>query len=151
MCQERTRCFATGMAEAEDKGSMLAEVARGMTGWPFRPQGRGEDGLDCLGLVLGAYGSVGIRFEVPLLAMVGHDRRKVFGWMRQSGLFEISLGRSLPGDILLSFPATRQAHLGIRVASGFVEANARLRRVIERPWADGAGWHSAWRLCWEQG
>lgn len=150
MCRERTRCFVMKMAESRDRGEAVAAAACAKEGWPFRPQGRGREGLDCLGLVLVASAAAGARLEVPALPMLGHGRLDVFSRMRELGLREVELAVALPGDILLAFPATRQAHLGIRTAEGVVEANARVRRVVVRPWQDGAGWHSAWRLRWEQ-
>ncbi len=133
-------------AEPSKRGVAIAEAASAREGWPFRPQGRGREGLDCLGLVLVASAEAGIRLSVPRLPMMGHSRPQVFRWMWELGLSEVRLGMAMPGDILLAFPATRQAHLGIRTDGGLVEANARLRRVVVRPWLDGAGWHSAWRL-----
>lgn len=150
MCRGRTRCFVMKMAEPWNRGEAVAAAACAREGWPFRPQGRGREGLDCLGLVLEASAAAGARLAVPSLPMLGHGRSDVFGWMRESGLREVELAMALPGDILLAFPATRQAHLGIRTAQGVVEANARVRRVVVRPWQDGVGWHSAWRLRWEQ-
>jgi len=150
MCRGRMRCSATGMAEPRHPGWAIAAAASAREGWLFRPQGRGQEGLDCLGLVLMASAEAGIRLSVPRLPMMGHSRPEVFRRMRELGLREVRLGMAMPGDVLLAFPATRQAHLGIRTDIGFVEANARLRRVVVRPWLDGAGWHSAWRLCWER-
>ncbi len=67
-------------------------------------------------------------------------------WLSGCGFvaFEVALAEC--GDLLLTFPATRQAHLAVRTEKGFVEANAGLRRVVERPWQSGEGWHSAWRV-----
>ena len=44
----------------------------------------------------------------------------------------VSAPRVKPGDLLLMRPATDQLHLGITTASGFVHADARLRRVVEK-------------------
>lgn len=139
-----------GMVECRNPGARIAEAACARKGWPFRPQGRGREGLDCLGLVLEASAAVGIQLSVPRFAMMGHSRESVLGWMQSLGFREVQLFAALPGDVLVAFPATRQVHLAIRTIGGFVEANARVRRVVEQPWLEGAGWHSAWRLCGEQ-
>jgi len=38
-----------------------------------------------------------------------------------------------PGDVLLMAAGPGQVHVGIRTATGFVHADAGLRRVVERP------------------
>lgn len=131
---------------AMDEGRRIAEAARADIGRPFRPQGRGDEGLDCLGLALRAMAAADWAVEAPRLALRGHSGEQVLAWLRSAGLSEQAVAASGPGDLLLSFPATRQAHLAIRTVDGFVEANAGLRRVVERPWEEGEGWHSAWRL-----
>ena len=121
-------------------------AARSELGRAFRPQGRGDEGLDCLGLALRAMAAADCAVDAPRLPMRGHRRDQVKGWLLAAGFAEMAVAASRPGDLLLSFPATRQAHLAVRTAEGFVEANAGLRRVVERPWGKGEGWHSAWRL-----
>nr|WP_255696686.1 peptidoglycan endopeptidase [Sandaracinobacteroides sayramensis] len=113
-------------------------------GGAFRPQGRGEEGLDCLGLALRALAAGGCRVDMPRLPMRGHSVEQVHGWLCAAGFARLEVEEASPGDLLLSFPATRQAHLAVRTAEGFVEANAQLRRVVERPWGGGGVWDSAW-------
>lgn len=146
MCREPMRWSAMGTAERSDAGASVAAAARDHLGQPFRPQGRGIGGFDCLGLVLAATKCAGFRQEVPALAMRGHAAADVCRWLAEAGLAEVALAHAAAGDILLGFPATRQAHLAVRTERGFVEASALVRRVVERPWNGGAGWHSAWRL-----
>lgn len=131
-------------------GMRVAMAALEQMGTAFRPQGRGEAGLDCLGLVLLSMGAAGVELDVPKLALRGHGEQQVLHRLSSLGFQPLSVGASACGDILLSFPATRQAHLAIRTWQGFVEANAALRHVVERLWDGGEGWHSAWRLHWEQ-
>ena len=78
--------------------------------------------------------------------MRGHGEEQIARWFRQAGFVDRVVAEASPGDVLLAFPATLQAHLGVRTPTGFVEANALLRRVVERPWLAGDGWHSAWRF-----
>ena len=139
------RCFVMAMGDALPEGRCIAAAALADVGKPFRAQGRSDDGLDCVGLVLRALRGCGCQLDVPRLPLRGHSPAEVFTWMGEAGLLELPVSGARPGDILLAFPATRQAHLAIRTLRGFVEANAALRRVVERPWNEGAGWHSAWR------
>lgn len=142
MCPGRTPLFAMAM----DRGERIVAAARSDLGRVFRPQGRGEEGVDCLGLALRAMAAAGCSLSAPRLPMRGHSPDQVKGWLLAAGFQELAVAGSRQGDLLLSFPATRQAHLAVRTAGGFVEANAGLRRVVERPWEMGEGWHSAWRL-----
>lgn len=101
------------------------------------------------GLVLEALAAAGVEPQVPRFAMRGHEPGAVVAFLVDVGLQRAAPDDAREGDILLSFPAPRQAHLAVRTDSGFVEANAGLRRVTERLW-DGTGrWHSAWRLAGE--
>lgn len=111
--------------------SNFAERARGLVGTRFRPQGRGPDGLDCVGVILATFGipAAGIRNNYKLggedpveldAALLRHFRR-----LRPRQL--------AAGDVMLMTIAQRQIHLGVRTASGFVHAHARLRRVVETP------------------
>ena len=146
MCRGPMRCFAMAMCDVLSVGERIAEAARADLGRPFRAQGRGDEGLDCVGLVLRALWGGGWRLSVPRWPLRGHSPEQVLIWMGEAGLLELALSDAKPGDILLAFPATRQAHLAVRTPCGLVEANAGLRRVVERPWNEGLGWHSAWRV-----
>lgn len=127
-------------------GDRIAAAARAELGRPFRAQGRGDEGLDCAGLAIRALHAGGWEQDIPRLPLRGHAPEQVLKWLVEAGLMEGAVSGALPGDILLAYPATRQAHLAVRTSAGFVEANAGLRRVVERPWDAGLGWHSAWRL-----
>lgn len=106
-----------------------AERARAQLGTRFRPQGRGAQGLDCVGLVLAT-------FAIP----PGQVRRNY----RLRGDHMRELGASLahhfrrvrcaaPGDVLLIKIADDQLHLGVRTDAGFVHAHAGIGRVVETP------------------
>jgi|SRR5579884_4530875 len=108
-----------------------AERARALVGTRFRPQGRGRDGLDCIGVVLAAFGidqrtvrrDYELRGEDPVeldSALLRHFRR-------------LPVRQLAPGDVMLMTVSERQMHLGVRTADGFVHAHAGLRRVVETP------------------
>lgn len=130
---------------AGDLGARIVAAARADIGRPFRPQGREPDGLDCVGLAIRAVAGAGLVVEVPRHPLRGHSPEQVTRWLSAAGFVRWDLSRAEPGDLLLAFPATRLAHLAVRSSTGFIEANAGLRRVVERPWRCGEGWHSAWR------
>ncbi len=107
----------------------FARRARALVGTPFRPQGRGEQGLDCVGLVLAPF------------AISGDEVRRDYR-LRGNYLSELERGleryfrkvrAALPGDVLLMLLADDQLHLGVRTADGFVHAHAGLGRVVETP------------------
>lgn len=140
------RFCATAMDEALPRGLRIVAAARADLGRSFRPQGRGDEGLDCLGVAIRAVKAAGWAPDVPRLPLRGHGLEQAIAWLRAAGFAPYDVETAQPGDLLLAFPATRQAHLAVRTPDGFVEANAGLRRVVERPWHGGEGWHSAWRL-----
>lgn len=146
MCPEPMHWSGMVIADALAPGAVVAAAARAQLGQPFRPQGRGIGGLDCMGLALVATGAAGFCPELPVFAMRGHTQAEACRWLEEAGLSAVSLAEAVEGDILLAFPASRQAHLGVRTSRGFVESSAAVRRVVERSWNGGAGWHSAWRL-----
>lgn len=108
-----------------------AERARTLVGTPFRLQGRGIEGLDCVGVALATFGvppedvrrdyRVRGDHETEVSAFLARDFRRV-------------AARQLrPGDLMLMRVSSDQLHLGVRTAAGFVHAHARLRRVVETP------------------
>lgn len=108
-----------------------ADGARALVGTRFRPQGRSDAGLDCLGLVIAA-------FDFPTDAarrdyrLRGAHRREI-----EQGLGRyfrrIQKGQGRAGDVLLMSVASDQLHLGIQTPTGFVHADARIGRVVETP------------------
>ena len=107
--------------------SAVAEAALRAVGTRFRVQGRGAEGLDCVGLVALALRAGGYAGAVPSgYSLRGGD------W----GLLDRLLVRVVeaePGDVLVMAVGPGQIHLGIRTVGGFVHADAGLRRVVERP------------------
>jgi hypothetical protein len=103
-----------------------------MIGVRFRPQGRGTEGVDCVGLAACALRAGGYEGAVPRgYALRGGDPERV------AALLDAVLARGAAeaGDLLLCASAPGQLHLAIRVARGIVHADAGLGRVVERPGA----------------
>jgi len=108
-----------------------ADRARALVGTRFRPQGRSQDGLDCVGLVIAA-------FDLPADAarrdyrLRGAHQREI-----EDGLScyfrRIRKGLDRAGDVLLMSVGGDQIHLGIRTPTGFIHADARIGRVVETP------------------
>jgi hypothetical protein len=108
-----------------------AERARALVGIRFRPQGRGADGMDCVGLILSAYAisSAAARRNYRL---AGDHRAELELGLAQS--FRRVSSRSLkPGDVMLLALARERFHLVVRTAAGFVHAHAGIGRVVETP------------------
>ena len=108
-----------------------AERARALVSTRFRSQGRGKDGLDCVGLVLLTFDldAVGIRKNYRLR---GDHLSEIEQGLLQP--FRRIARRDLrPGDVMLMRVADDQLHLGVRTRDGFVHAHAGIGRVVETP------------------
>lgn len=111
--------------------SAVADAARALVGTRFRAQGRGADGLDCVGLAAMALRAGGFVGAVPRgYALRGGDPAGVAA--RLDTVLVRGDGER-PGDLLLCASGPGQLHLAIRTAGGIVHADAGLRRVVERP------------------
>lgn len=124
----------------------IVEGARAELGAGFRPQGRGPGGLDCLGLIGRAARAAGIEVAVPSYPLrgIGVDGARLL--LLEAGCRELPMQVAMPGDLLMAGPATLQVHFAIRTEHGLIEANALLRRVVERPLGPDERWLTAWRL-----
>lgn len=112
-----------------------AERARALVGTPFRLQGRGEGGLDCVGVAMATYGipAGSVRRDYRLR---GNDPGEALAFL--DGQFGRIDGANLGlGDLMLIRVAEDQLHFAIRTEAGFVHAHAGLRRVVETPGAPG--------------
>jgi murein DD-endopeptidase / murein LD-carboxypeptidase len=108
-----------------------AARARALVGTRFRAQGRGEGGLDCVGVIL-------TTFDVPR-DLVRHDytlRGDYLPEIRKT-LHEhfrsIQKDQARAGDVMLLQAGERQFHLAVRTEQGFVHAHATIRRTVETP------------------
>lgn len=113
-------------------GLHFADRARALVGTRFRPQGRDPaTGLDCIGLVAAC-------FDIPS-ERVPRDYRLRGGDLsrikREMGehFRRVPLAKRRPGDVLLFSISAEQAHLAVGTPEGLVHADARLRRIVERP------------------
>jgi hypothetical protein len=110
-----------------------AARAQALVGTRFRAQGRGEGGLDCVGVVLSTFGIP--TAEVPRdYQLRGDHLREV---REQLGVHfrRVPKAQLRPGDVMLLAPGERQPHLAVRTVAGFVHAHAAIRRVVETPGA----------------
>lgn len=108
-----------------------AARARAFLGVRFRPQGRGRDALDCVGLVLAT-------FDIPAEAascdyrLRGHRRQVVEAQLARH--FRRVPPKALQaGDVMLLRAGPDQLHLAVRTPGGFVHAHAGIGKVIETP------------------
>lgn len=109
-----------------------SERARALVGIRFRPQGRApEFGLDCIGLILCAFGLPRdlVRRDYR---MRGDHRREMLAELTRH-FRRISPAKRRSGDVLLLQVAQDQMHLAIRTVDGFVHADARRGKVVETP------------------
>lgn len=108
-----------------------AERALGLIGRPFRPQGRDERGMDCVGLCIAAFGLPTAAFRSDY-RLSGNHRTEIETALRIH-FRKVRKAERRPGDVLLLMVAEGQPHLAILTEGGFVHADARLRRVVETP------------------
>ena len=108
-------------------GPEILARARAQIGTPFRPQGRGRAGIDCVGLVATALN----RSAPADYALRGGSPVRLAAGLRAAGLKPRRKRRD--GDVLAMRSGPEQLHLGIWTGGGIVHADARLRRVVERP------------------
>jgi cell wall-associated NlpC family hydrolase len=124
-------------------GQKVAARARDLVGARFRPQGRrAEAGLDCVGLVALAIGAERARGNYQLR---GGSLDALEKELVEAGLERVDDAR--PGDVVVMRSGPRQLHLGIATGSGIVHADARLRRVVERPGPPAWPILCIWRLA----
>jgi len=108
-----------------------AERSRALVGTRFRPQGRSETELDCVGVVLSTFGLANdtVRRDYR---MRGDHRSEI-----ESKLMErfrrVPKAQLRTGDVMLLEIATEQMHLAVRTERGFVHGHAGIGRVVETP------------------
>ena len=108
-----------------------AARAQALVGTRFRPQGRGADGLDCVGVVLATFAisPTSVRRNYSLR---GNHLRELRDELDVH--FRRVAKRELrAGDVMVLDAADRQLHLAVRSERGFVHAHAGIRRVVETP------------------
>ena len=105
--------------------------ARALVGTRYRAQGRGEDGLDCVGVIIATFGIPHdlARRDYRLRG----DHSSEIGEQLDVHFRRVSRSQMRAGDIILLAPRTEQLHLAVRTDRGFVHAHAGIRRVVETP------------------
>lgn len=113
-------------------GEYFSLRARALVGVRFRAQGRSvETGLDCVGLVLAAFGIPAD--GVPSNYRLRGDHREAIKRNLERFFRRVRKAERRPGDVLLIALSADQMHLGISTAAGFIHADARIGRVVETP------------------
>ena len=102
--------------------------ARARLGVRFRPQGRGPLGLDCVGLVAAAIGANEVPYQY---ASRQGSLAEVEAELHRAGLNRAAA--MAPGAVLVMNAGPGQLHLGIWTGASLIHADARLRRIVERP------------------
>jgi hypothetical protein len=108
-----------------------AARAQALVGTRFRAQGRGVDGLDCVGVVLTTFALplASVRRNYRLRGNHLHELRKAL----DAHFRRVPKKQLRAGDVMLFEAGSQQLHLAVRTASGFVHAHASIRRVVETP------------------
>ena len=107
--------------------------ARALVGTRFRAQGRGKDGLDCVGVVLSTFSldAESVRNNYQLRGDHLCEIRKTL----DVHFRRVPKTQLRAGDVMLLGPGEQQFHLAVRTGEGFVHAHAGIRRVVETPGA----------------
>lgn len=110
------------------RADAIVARARACIGIRFRPQGRGREGLDCVGLVAVSLGITQVRGDYALRS--GSSERLAME-LKAFGL--CAAADAAAGDVLVMRAGPGQLHLAIWTGDTLIHADARLRRVVERP------------------
>lgn len=108
-----------------------AATALALVGTRFRPQGRGEGGLDCVGVVLATFGIEAQ--EVPRNYHARGDHLRELREQLTRHFRRVRPAELRAGDVMLLAAGEDQLHLAVRTIHGFVHAHAGIRRVVETP------------------
>ena len=99
----------------------------------FRPQGRDPRiGLDCVGTAAAAAGIAATRIRGDY-ALHGASLAEIEHGLCDLGCQPVPGDAAEPGDVIVCRAGPEQLHLLVATESGFVHADAGLRRVVERP------------------
>lgn len=115
------------------RGKAIVKRARALLGCKFRPQGRdASTGLDCVGLVLAAYGLPASTVRRDYRLRGDHrtelEREIAVHFTRTNRTEEI-------GKLMLCNVAPDQLHLAIGCSASFIHADAGIGRIVETPGA----------------
>jgi lipoprotein Spr len=133
--------------EPHPEAATIIATARSCVGAKFRPQGRGPDAFDCLGLAHYCAAAAGIRLAPPPAYSLRYGAACCpDAALLARGFVPRFMASGRAGDLLVSWCGDRQVHVAILTGTGVVEADATLRRVVERPEPAGSGALRAWRF-----
>ena len=122
------------------KRAEILQEARKYLGVRFRHQGRSDQGLDCLGLVLVVINKVYGRD----LEFTGYPKQPDARELRRNlnqELERIPVGQGIPGDVALLTYGGETTHLGFITDVGIIHATALYRKVVEHSLA--GSWDNA--------
>jgi hypothetical protein len=105
--------------------------AQALVGTRFRLQGRGEGGVDCVGLVLSTFGISAD--EVRRDYRIANNDIEEVRTRLDEHFRRIGKAKLRSGDVMLLAAGKQQLHLAVRTERGFVHAHAGIRRVVETP------------------
>ena len=107
-------------------------AGRALIGVPFLAQGRDRArGIDCVGLVLETYAVD--PDAMPDDYRLSGDHRAAIAAHLGPRFWRVARTRMRAGDLVLMRVGDRQWHLGMWTGEGLLHADARRRRVVERP------------------
>jgi len=129
----------------KNRGDEIVARARSLLGTAYRPKGRSEEGVDCVGLAAFA-------LSIPAAAVPkAYERRKGCPSLIAVALdalgFDVRDGSdTAPGVLLIFDVGLGRIHLGISTGAAFVHADAGLGRVVERPFPPPWPVAAVWRV-----
>lgn len=116
----------------------LIATARSFLGTPFRHQGRGPQGVDCVGLLV----CIARSLDLPHDDVTGYTRRaEGIGFLEhfRGQLMELPLSAARQGDVLVFVETVYPCHTGLlsdrHGTPHLIHAHAPRRKVIEEPYA----------------
>ena len=130
-------------------GEAIVTEARRWIGAPWRHQGRGPAGVDCIGLLIVVADALG----VPHHDVTGYDRRATGTRLLEEfarALDPVAMPDARPGDILVFAETSYPCHAGFLTkrhgVPHLLHAHALRRCVLEEPLIEP--WLSRQRAAW---
>ena len=122
-----------------------AARAQALVGTPFRVQGRGVGGLDCVGVVLATFNipDDSVRRDYALRGDHLHELQDAIARHFRS----VARTMLRAGDVLLLEAGARQFHLAVCTGRGFVHAHAGIGRIVETPGLPEWPLLGVYRMC----
>lgn len=106
--------------------------AEALIGTPFRLQGRDPaSGLDCVGLVLKSFALCEERFP-RAYSLARHSLIEMDDCAR-SCFRRVARTQARRGDVLVFKVGERRLHVALHAGDRFIQADAAIGRVVERP------------------